>query len=131
MADHWDPFVSPNSTRYALFESEISALHVIAGVNQSPIKTDRYYADSQKWITNLTIPFDDEIYLRDYRGLSRDLVMVRSAVEDETFLLYSTPYRLDYNLSSDLSRAGFSQMYNSRTVKGYLLQRGSSPRAPG
>lgn len=123
IADHWDPLISPNSTRTALFESEIDAFHTVAGFSQSPIKTDRYYAMSQKWVRNVTIPFDDEIYPRDYGRLAGYLVLVRGIVEDGPFTLYSVPYRLDYSLDSDLSSAGFSQVYDSPTVRGYLLQR--------
>lgn len=122
IGDHWDPLISPNSTRNALFESEIDAYSTVANVSQSPIKTDRYYAESQKWVLNATIPFDDEVYSRNYGGLSRNLVLIRSAVEDEPFTLYSVTYRLDYSLGSDLMGAGFSRIYDSRTVKGYLFQ---------
>lgn len=127
IADHWDPLISPNSTRNALFESEIDAFHTVAGVSPSPIKTDRYYAESLRWVLNVTIPFDDEIYSRDYSRLSRNLVLIRSTVEDGPFNLYSVAYRLDYSLGSDLSRAMFSQVYDSRTVEGYLRLREPGP----
>lgn len=122
IGDHWDPLISPNSTRNALFESEIDAFRTVANVSPSPIMTDRYYAESQKWVINVTIPFDDEIYSRNYGGLSGHVVLVRSAVEDGPFTLYSVTYRLDYNLGSDLTRAGFSRIYDSRAVRGYLFQ---------
>ena len=124
IADHWDPLISPNSTRNALFESEIGAFHTVVGISPSPIKTDRYYAESLKWIFNATVPFDDEIYSHDYSKLSRNLILVRSTVEDGPFTLYSVAYRLDYSLGSDLSQAMFSRVYDSQTVKGYLRQRG-------
>jgi len=123
IADHWDPLISPNNTRNALFESEINAFHTVASVSPSPIKTDMYYAESQKWGHTTTIPFDNEIYSHNFSGLSGSPVLVRDTVQDGPFTLYSVAYTLGYSLNSDLTRAGFSRVYDSWTVKGYLLPR--------
>jgi hypothetical protein len=121
MADVDNHFFSPESTMTsALTASEIGSLSTLFGIRTNEAMTDGYCGDSQKFMYYNVSNFDDQISTRDVDRLHGTTVLVRKNILDKPFKLYSTTYKLDYNLVSALDAAHFSRIYDSDSVYGYL-----------
>lgn len=111
---------SPEKNRISLSESEIKAGETVSYYAQMPLISDRFYSNSLHWSGINATFFDDEIYYRDYAGLTNKITLVRNAILTQDFWIYSTTSKLDYNLNRELEHFGLSRIYDSHSVKAYL-----------
>ena len=113
---------SPNSKmRYSFTEGELESLKTVAEKWDGPVRTDIYFAGSQAFQYPQLSSFCQNIYSEDYLSLRDDIVMVREAIVGRPFKIFSTIYKLDYDLNGKLERLGFSKIYDSNAVSGYRV----------
>jgi len=118
-----DNFFAPNShMRYSLSESELTTAQTILNKSDDHIKTDSYFAYSQKWEYPRFSTFCQELYSNNFHSLKNQIILVREVIVNKPFLFFSSIYKLDYNLNVKLEEWRFSLIYNSKSVKGYRLQ---------
>lgn len=113
---------SPNShMRYSLTAGELKSLKTVTEKWDGPIKTDRYLAGSQKYHYTQVSAFCQQIYSEDYLSLGDHIILVREVIVGRPFKIFSSIYKLDYDLNFKLDELGFSQIYDSNSVSGYQL----------
>lgn len=111
---------SPNShMRYSLTEAEIESIKTVTEKWDGPIKTDGFLAGSQVYQYPQVSAFCQQIYSEDYLSMRNGIVMIREAIVGRPFKIFSSIYKLDYDLSDRLDGVGFSRIYNSKAVSGY------------
>jgi len=114
-------FFSQESTMTSAFTgSEMESMSTIFAIRTNIVMTDEYCAGSQKFIYYDVKPFDDQISVHKFDKLHGTTVLIRKNILGNPFKLYSTIYKLDYNLASALDSANFSKIYNSDSVYGYV-----------
>lgn len=104
---------------YSLTESELASIRTVSMYDTSIIKTDVYFSSSLWNRGENTLPFDENLYSEDLSGLNADTVLVRDAVLNRPFQLFSDLFRLDYDLGNRLESLAFSRIYDSGSVQGY------------
>lgn len=104
---------------YSLTESELASMRTVSMYDTSIIKTDVYFSSSLRNRGENTLPFDENLYSEDLSGLNADTVLVRDAVLNRPFQLFSDLFRLDYDLGNRLESLAFSRIYDSGSVQGY------------
>lgn len=107
--------------RYSLTESELELVKTVTEKWDGPIKADRYLAGSQVFQYPQVSAFCQQIYAEDYLGLGDHIILVREAIVGRPFKIFSSIYKLDYDLSGKLEGLGFSQIYDSNSGSGYRL----------
>lgn len=111
---------SPNTIwRVTIIESELHAQTVLdhyGGVSRS----DVYYSNALGHMGYDTQTFCEEVAARDLQSMGGDLVLVRDTIRRDPFMLFSTPYKLGYDLKDAMNTADFSQIYDSGAVYAYL-----------
>ncbi len=111
---------SPNTNwRATPIESELQVRTILdrySGISRS----DTYYSGRLSYIGYRTEPFCNEIAYRNLSDMAGDLVLVRDTILTDPFMLYSSIYKLDYNLGDLMSAAGFHRIYDSGSVFVYL-----------
>jgi len=113
---------SPNShMRSTLTEGELESLKTFTEKWDGPIKTDTYFAGGQKLRYPQVSSFCQQIYSEDYLSLRDSVVVIREAIVGRPFKIFSSIYKLDYDLNGKLDVLGFSRIYNSNSVSGYRL----------
>lgn len=111
---------SPNtSITQTLTASELQAVKTTSTIWGGAIKTDEYYAGSQKFKYNFE-SFCDEIYQKNPNKLQNKLVLIRREIIGKPFKLFSSIIRLDYDPRTLLDEYIFSQIYDCGSVGGYL-----------
>jgi hypothetical protein len=114
-------FFSPGSTMtYAFTAPEMKSLSTIFAIRTTVIATDEYCAGSQKFLYNNVENFDNAVSIQDLDKLHGTTVLIRKKILGSPFKMYSTIYKLDYNLVSALDTTNFSKIYNSDSVYGYV-----------
>ena len=117
-----NPFCSPNShMRYSLTEAELESLKTVTDKWDGPIKADRYLAGSQVFQYPQVSAFCQQIYAEDYLSLGDHIILVREAIVGRAFKIFSSIYKLDYDLNDKLEGLGFSRIYDSNSLSGYQL----------
>lgn len=107
--------------RYALTEAELESVKTLIEKWDGPIKADGYFAGSQKYQYIQVSSFCQQIYSDDFISLRDHIVIVREAIVDRPFKVFSNIYRLDYDLNRKLEGLGFSRIYDSNSGSGYRL----------
>lgn len=111
---------SPNShMRSSLTEAELESVNVLIEKWGDTIKSDRYFAGSQKFLHPQVSSFCQQIYLDDFLSLGDDIILIRKAIVGRPFKVFSSIYRLDYDLNVKLDGLGFSRIYDSNSGSGY------------
>jgi len=113
-------FSLESSMTHAFTGSEMKSISTIFAIRTDIVKTDTYCAGSQQFIYNNVQDFDDEISVRELDKLHGTTVLIRKNILGRPFKMYSSTYKLDYNLVSALDSANFSRIYNSDSVYGYV-----------
>jgi hypothetical protein len=112
---------SPESAMtYAYTDSEMKSLSTIFAIRTNIIATDEFNAGNQMWTQNNVESFDNMVVFRDVDKLHGTTVLIRKKILGSPFKIYSTIYKLDYNLISALDNANFSRIYDSDSVYGYV-----------
>jgi len=115
-----DMFTPNINMRITPIESELSAITILNRYDGT-CKTDSYFENRVYGTLGYnTEPFCYEIVSRNIPGLKNYLVLVRSEILSKTFILFSSSYKLDINLRSELDRADFSQIYDSGSIYAYF-----------
>lgn len=113
---------SPNSNmRYSLTEAELRSITTIIEKWDGPIKTDAYFAGSQKYQYPQVSAFCQQIYSEDYLSLEDHIILVRDAIVGKPFKFFSGTYKLDYDLNDKLETLRFSRIYDSNSVSDYKM----------
>jgi hypothetical protein len=111
---------SPNTNwRATPIESELQA-RAILDHYEGISKSDLYYATRLNDLGYDTESFCKEIAYRDLPSMKGDLVLVRDTILTDPFMLFSSPYKLDYHLADLMNASGFHQIYDSGSVCAYL-----------
>ncbi len=112
----------PNShMRYAPTEAELESIKTLAEKWDGPMKTDAYFAGRQKYQYPQVSPFCQQIYSEDYLSLGDSVVVIREAIVRRPFRIFSSIYKLDYDLNEKLEELGFSRIYDSNSASGYRV----------
>ena len=82
--------------------------------------SDAYYSICLTYRDYDTETFCDEVAARDLQGMGGNLVLIRDTILRDPFMLFSTPYKLSYDLRNSMNIAGFHQVYDSNSVYAYL-----------
>jgi len=85
------------------------------------MKTDAYFAGRQKYQYPQVSPFCQQIYSEDYLSLGDSVVVIREAIVRRPFRIFSSIYKLDYDLNEKLEELGFSRIYDSNSASGYRV----------
>ncbi len=110
---------SPNShMRSAPTEAELKSITTLTDKWDGPIKTDTYFAGSQKIQYPQVSAFCQQIYSGDFLSLSDQIIVIRDAIIGRPFKFFSSIYKLDYNLNTKLEGLGFSRIYDSHSAIG-------------
>ncbi len=111
---------SPNShMRFSPTEAELESMKTIIGKWDGPIKTDEYLAGTQKFQYPQISAFCQQIHSNDYLSLRDQIIVIREVTVGRPFKIFSTIYKLNYNLNAKLDTLGFSRIYNSNSGSGY------------
>ena len=117
-----NPYFSPNSNmRNSLTESELESVKTVTEKWDGLIKADRYLAGSQVFQYPQVSAFCQQIYAEDYLSLGDHIILVREAIVGRPFKIFSSIYKLDYDLNVKLDGLGFSRIYDSNSGSGYRL----------
>jgi hypothetical protein len=100
--------------------SEMESISTIFAIRTNIVMTDEYFAGSQKFIYYDVQPFDDQISVHEFDKIHGTTVIIRKNILGRPFKMYSSTYKLDYNLVSAVESANFSKIYNSDSVLGYV-----------
>jgi len=112
---------SPNSSiRQAPIESELESITTLISKWDGPIYSDAYFAGLQNIQYPRVSPFCRQIYFNDFLGMRNHIIVIREAIVSRPFKFFSSQYKLDYNLNVKLDGLGFSRIYDSNSVSGYM-----------
>ncbi len=113
-------FSSHSSITFALTSSELQAVKTSSHIWDDIIKTDWYYADSQKYEYNIEA-FDVEFYENNLSAIKgTSLLLIRNYINHKPFQLLSSIKILDYNLDAEVESLGFFNIYDNGLVNGYV-----------
>ena len=111
---------SPNShMRFSPTEAELTSVTTLINKWDGLIKTDEYLAGSQKFQYPQVSAFCQQLYSDDYLSLSDHIIIIRKATVGRPFKIFSSIYKLDYDLNVRLDGLGFSRIYDSNSGSGY------------
>lgn len=111
---------SPNShMRYAPIESELVSIELLTSKWDGLIKADAYFVDTQFYQYFKLSSFCQQIYSNDFFNLRDEIIIIRKDIFNRPFMIYSTLYKLDYDLDTKLEGLEFSRIYDSNSVSGY------------
>ena len=111
---------SPNShMRYSLTESELKSITTLVDKWDGPIKSDVYFAGYPTIQYPQVSAFCENIYSRDYLSLRDYVTFIRKDTVGKPFKLFSSIYKLEYDLNVRLDELGFSRIYDSNSGSGY------------
>jgi len=111
---------SPNShMRFSPTEAELTSVTTLINKWDGLIKTDEYLAGSQKFQYPQVSGFCQQLYSDDYLSLSDHIIVIRKATVGRPFKIFSSIYKLDYDLNVRLDGLGFSRIYDSNSGSGY------------
>lgn len=113
--------LSPKSSiTFSFTSSELQAIKTGSYIWDGTIKTDWYYAYTQKYYFN-TEPFDTEMYEDNFSVLKgSSLILVREYILKNPFSLRNSIKLLDYDLNMKLEKLRFSNVYDNGLVEGYI-----------
>lgn len=104
---------------YSLTESELASMHTVSFYDTGIIKTDEYFSSSLQNRRINTLAFDENLYSGDLEGLDSNTVLIRDAILNKPFKIFSNIFRLDYNIQNRLDALAFSRIYDDGAVQGY------------
>ncbi len=111
---------SPNShMRFSPTEAELESIMTLMDKWDGPIKTDEYFAGSQKFQYPQVSAFCQQIYSNDYLSLRDHIIVIREVTVGRPFKIFSSINKLDYDLNAKLGGLGFSRIYDSNSGSGY------------
>jgi len=111
---------SPNSSiRQAPTESELALIATLISKWDGPIKSDEYFAGIQNIQYPLVSSFSRQLHSNDFFDLNDHIITIREAIISKPFKLFSSQYKLDYDLNAKLDGQGFSRIYDSNSGSGY------------
>lgn len=111
---------SPHSIKFSLTSSELKAIETNSHIWNGNIKTDWYYAKSQKYYFN-TESFDKELYEENLLVLKgNSLILIRDYIIHNPFQLCNSIKLLNYDLNRRIELLGFSNTYDNGHVEGYV-----------
>ncbi len=111
---------SPNThMRFSPTEAELKSITTLTDKWEGPIKTDEYLAGSQKFQYPQVSAFCQQVYSEDYLSLADNIVVIREVTIGRPFKIFSSIYKLDYDLNAKLEELGFSRIYDSNSGSGY------------
>jgi hypothetical protein len=111
---------SPNShVRCSLTESELKSIVTLTDKWDGPIKSDAYFAGYPTIQYPQISAFCENIYSRDYLSLRDYITFIREDTVGKPFNLFSSIYKLEYDLNVKLDELGFSRIYDSNSGSGY------------
>lgn len=117
-----NPMFSPNShMRSSPTEAELISITTLISKWDGAIKTDEYFAGSQKFQYPQVSSFSQQLYSNDYLSLKHQVVVVREVTVNRPFKAFSSLYRLDYDLNVRLDQLGFARIYDSNSGSGYQV----------
>ncbi|MDV2482139.1 hypothetical protein F8E02_09040 [Methanoculleus sp. Wushi-C6] len=105
--------------RYSPTEAELKSMTTIMDKWDGSIKTDEYFAGTQKFQHRQVSAFSQQLYAGDYPGLKNHLIVTRKATIRKPFWFLGGIYTLDYDLNVKLETRGFSRIYDSGSGSGY------------
>lgn len=112
--------VSKELCSFSFTSSELQAMKTGSCIWDGTIKTDWYYAYTQKYYFN-TEPFDTEMYDDNFSVLKgSSLILVREYILNNPFSFRNSIKLLDYDLNMKLEKSGFSSVYDNGLVEGYI-----------
>jgi len=115
-----NPSFSPTIyTRSSPTEAELKTITTLTDKWEGPIKTDEYLAGSQKFHYPRVSAFCQQVYSEDYLSLADNIVVIREVTIGRPFKIFSSIYKLDYDLNTKLDGLGFSRIYDSNSGCGY------------
>lgn len=117
-------FSKNSSSRSSLTESELFSIESISNKYNGEIGTERYVANV---VTYLPIDIDlthidGEIYSGDYSKIQQHNILIREYIQENTFKLFQTGYRVDYNMNQQLETQGYDKTYTTSSVEIYSKQ---------
>lgn len=113
-------FVPNSEHRYALTESEISAINTVSNIWGGKIGTDEYPAIVKAYMYDLE-DISQELISGDFNRDQGRLILIRDNIVGKPFWAYRATYRLTYNPTISIPMTGFDHIYDSNSVNGYYL----------
>ena len=111
---------SPNShMRYTLTDSELESIATLTEKWDGPIKTDVYAAGYPTIQYPQISAFCENVYSRDYLILKDHIILIREETVGKPFKLFTSIYKLEYDLNVELDGLGFSRIYDCNSGSGY------------
>lgn len=121
LANEDNNFLAPNTNiRNSFTDSEFKAVDTLSKVVNGSLASDSYSNTVINRLGIKSLSFDVQLFQKNFTKRSSNLIIVRNYILTEPFELYSSPYKLDYNLTELLEKDGFSLIYNSNSVNGYI-----------
>jgi hypothetical protein len=114
-------FTSNTRWRAAVTEAEQGAITTLTHKWDGPLKTDQYFADTQKYRYPQVSSFSEILNDDAFHSLNNHIVLVRDEIVSNPFKVYSGLYRLDYDLNERLDDLGFSRIFDSSSGSAYRL----------
>jgi len=117
-----NPLFSPNSLmRYSLTEAELETITTLTDKWDGPIETDAYFVNCLDLQYPQISTFCQHLYSDDYLDLGDRILVVREVIVGRPFKIFSSIYKLDYDLNVKLDGLGFSRIYDSNAGSCYRL----------
>lgn len=115
-------FYHDGAVRYAFTTSELTAFKSINSLNTT-YTTDHYYLslNPTSLIDGSNIEtISNGIYNKNITNTTNSMILIRNEVEKKPFILFGSIYKINFNIEDLLEKNGYSVLYDSGSVKGYL-----------
>lgn len=113
-------FMKNSASRCAIYESELKSLKTISTVWDGAIGADNYFGYMMQFQGYKYKFIDDMLWQETFYDCKGCLVLIREAIIDNPFQLYSNTFKLTYNPKILLDKSLFLKIYDSNSVTGYL-----------
>jgi hypothetical protein len=118
-------FSSSTDIRYAFTHSELQAIDRMSNLVSTRIGVDIRYSDVG-WMGYRMVDISEQLYSRNYTKCRDDFVLIRSEIVEHPFTLFYTVYKLNYDPREALTDQGFSRVYDSFYVTGFVFTQENS-----
>jgi len=119
-------FFPDTIVRHGFAQSELAAMNTAAHIYDGRIASDKiyWYLENLPNLGGRILEISNQLYSRDFTDSQDMLVLIRKEIVANPFLvtgaLVGYTFRLDYDPREALTEQGFSQVYNSGSVSGFI-----------
>lgn len=113
-------FSPKTGVRHGFTDSELKGMQTADRLWDKTIGSDRLYANNLKWAGYNTEPICEGLYTKNFTKYGKMLILIREEITNNNFLLFNTPYSLNYEPKKLLLIQGYSKVLDFGKVDGFV-----------